>query len=194
MIKVRMETIDSHRIMVELTKDDLVNLNITYEEMDYSNIETRRVIWTLLDEARRTLGCDIDPSGKLTVEAIPAPDGGCFLQFTVPKVHVAKTARSKSEDILICEFNSADDLLQASRRILTDEIDSELYMSHDEKQYRLIVYSHSDNENTALILSEHGKVCGEDELCASFTREHFVLVCEYKALTKLRLYNKANKP
>lgn len=191
---MRMETIDSHRIMIELTKDDLINLNITYEEMDYGNIETRRVIWTLLDEARKTLGCDIDPSGRLTVEAIPAPDGGCFLQFTVPKVHVAKNARSMSENVLIYEFNSADDLLQASRRILTDDIESELYMSSDEKRYRLIVYLYSDSENTALILSEHGKICGEDELCAAFTREHFVLVCEYKALTKLRIYNKANKP
>lgn len=185
---MRMETIDSHRIMVELTKDDLIKLNITYEEMDYSNIETRRVIWTLLDEARRTLGCDIDPSGKLTVEAIPAPDGGCFLQFTVPKVHFAKTARLKHENILIYEFNTADDLLQSSRRILTDEIDSELYMSPDERKYRLIVYPHYGSENTALILSEHGKSCGEDEVCAAFTREHFILVCGCNAISKLRHY------
>ena len=40
-------------LSVELTGDDMRKLDITYEELDYANIETRRVLWTLLDEARR---------------------------------------------------------------------------------------------------------------------------------------------
>ena len=36
------------RIIVDLTDEDLRELDITYEDMDYSTIETRRVIWTVL--------------------------------------------------------------------------------------------------------------------------------------------------
>ena len=50
------------RIIVDLTQQDMTELDITYEDMDYSTIETRRVIWTLLDKAGRILGRELDPS------------------------------------------------------------------------------------------------------------------------------------
>ena len=43
------------RIIVDLTDEDLRELDITYEDMDYSTIETRRVIWTVLDAAGKGL-------------------------------------------------------------------------------------------------------------------------------------------
>lgn len=61
---MKIEAPEENKIVVRLTADDMTKLHITYEEMDYANIETRRVIWTLLDEARRELGRDIDPSGR----------------------------------------------------------------------------------------------------------------------------------
>lgn len=80
---MKIEAPEENKIVVRLTADDMTKLHITYEEMDYANIETRRVIWTLLDEARRELGRDIDPSGRMLIEALPAREGGCVLQFTV---------------------------------------------------------------------------------------------------------------
>lgn len=76
---MKIEAPEENKIVVRLTADDMTKLHITYEEMDYANIETRRVIWTLLDEARRELGRDIDPSGRMLIEALPAREGGaCF--------------------------------------------------------------------------------------------------------------------
>ena len=43
-------------------------LDITYEALDYSNIETRRVLWTLLDEARRVAGTNISLSDRAAQE------------------------------------------------------------------------------------------------------------------------------
>ncbi len=80
---MKIEAPQENKIIVELTTDDMSELDITYERMDYSNIETRRVIWTLLDRARQTLGRDIDPSGKMLIEALPKPSGGCVIYFTV---------------------------------------------------------------------------------------------------------------
>ena len=56
-MKIKAQT--DNRICIELTQEDMLELDITYEELDYSNIETRRVLWTLLDEARLKLGRNI---------------------------------------------------------------------------------------------------------------------------------------
>ena len=48
------------KITVALSNEDMNELDITYDELDYSNIETRRVIWTLLDKAGQQLGKCID--------------------------------------------------------------------------------------------------------------------------------------
>ncbi|MBQ8015916.1 MAG: adaptor protein MecA, partial [Clostridia bacterium] len=71
------------KIIVDLTKQDMLDLEITYEDMDYSTIETRRVIWTVLDEAGKALGRDFDPSRRMIIEAMPKNGGGCVLSFTI---------------------------------------------------------------------------------------------------------------
>ncbi len=70
------------KIAVTLSHQDMNELDITYDEMDYSNIETRRVIWTVLDEAKRVLGKPINTDGRLLVQVSPADDGGCLMLFT----------------------------------------------------------------------------------------------------------------
>ena len=70
------------KISVTLSHQDMNELDITYDEMDYSNIETRRVIWTILDEAKRILGKPINTDGRLLVQVSPADDGGCLMLFT----------------------------------------------------------------------------------------------------------------
>ena len=74
-----------NRITIELSARDMDALNITYEQMDYSNIETRRVVWTLLDRAGHELKRDIDPSGRMIIEAVPAGRGGCVLFGRQPR-------------------------------------------------------------------------------------------------------------
>jgi hypothetical protein len=46
---LKIEAISDEKILVALSDKDMDELQITYDEMDYSNIETRRVIWTILD-------------------------------------------------------------------------------------------------------------------------------------------------
>ena len=72
-----------NRITVELTAPDMRELDITYEEMDYASIETRRVIWTVLDAAGKQLGRELDLSRRMLIEASPLAGGGCALTFTL---------------------------------------------------------------------------------------------------------------
>ncbi len=79
---MKIEADGEEKIAVTLSHEDMHELDITYDEMDYSNIETRRVIWTVLDEAKRVLGKPINTDGRLLVQVSPADDGGCLMLFT----------------------------------------------------------------------------------------------------------------
>ena len=79
---MKIEANGEEKITVTLSHEDMHRLDITYDEMDYSNIETRRVIWTVLDEAKRVLGKPINTDGRLLVQVSPADDGGCLMLFT----------------------------------------------------------------------------------------------------------------
>lgn len=188
---MKIEAPEENKIVVRLTADDMMKLHITYEEMDYANIETRRVIWTLLDEARRELGRDIDPSGRMLIEALPAGEGGCVLRFTVleqeskpqPLRHLTM---KKSRTPLVYEFTSAQMLLDAAesvRRLNVLPPESELY--RQEHCYRLIVSSAEQSELLEIALSEFGTPCARGELPAAFTREHWQSVCKSRALEQI---------
>lgn len=79
---MKIEADGEEKITVTLSDEDMHNLDITYDEMDYSNIETRRVIWTILDEAKRVLGKPINTDGRLLIQVSPADNGGCLMLFT----------------------------------------------------------------------------------------------------------------
>ena len=48
---LKIEAPEENKIVVRLTADDMTKLHITYEEMDYANIETRRNAPRYLDVA-----------------------------------------------------------------------------------------------------------------------------------------------
>ncbi len=70
-------------IFIELTHEDMKRMNITYEQMDYSDLQTRAVIDSLIEEAKKSLGCSLNLPDKVRVDALPSFDGGCLLFFTV---------------------------------------------------------------------------------------------------------------
>ncbi|MDD6021053.1 MAG: adaptor protein MecA [Acutalibacteraceae bacterium] len=116
-------------IFIELTNEDMKQLNITYADMDYSNIETRRVIWTLLDEARHSLGKDFELSDDLRIEALPSADGGCLLFFTITQKPLCYKVKSKTV-FLAYRFLKIDDAFDLSALISDrdkERIKSSLY-------------------------------------------------------------------
>lgn len=90
---MKIEANGDEKLTVALSHEDMHELDITYDEMDYSNIETRRVIWTILDKARLSLGRSIDPEGRLLIEVSPLDDGGCVLYFTSLPAYDGKTKK-----------------------------------------------------------------------------------------------------
>lgn len=168
--------ISSTRFAVGLSADDMQDLDITYDEMDYSNIETRRVIWVILDAVRQTLGRDIDPSGNLMIEAAPDNSGGCLLTFTVPdplrSSRPPETVVMKLPEKRVYEFESADDLLDFfSAEGLAP---SELSIYRLGEKYRAVL---SECE-LPVSPEEFGEYIGSDELTLAVTSERWSLAAQ----------------
>ena len=166
---MNIQPISSNKFIVGLSLDDMIELDITYDEMDYSNIETRRVIWTILDTVRRDTGRDVDPSGNLMIEATPDANGGCLLMFTVANGKKTGTVISKSEPTKIFEFENVDNLLDFMR-FLENKTIFRIFSS--DGKYRIELQT-EEADSLYRIITEYGRFVGKDSLTVAFTHEHW---------------------
>lgn len=160
------------KIIVELSHEDMIELDITYENMNYSNIETRRVIWTILDKARLELKRDIDPSGKLTIETIPLNEGGCVIFFTINDVpeNIRKDVLKREE---VYEFDSLDSVIDLFSALRDNILLGDLY-SDNKGKFRLITPL-NEKMITKIKFKEYSHPCREGKLAAEITKEHWQL-------------------
>ena len=173
-----------NRIIVELSAQDMLELDITYDDMDYSAIETRRVIWTVLDAAGKYLGRELDPSRRMIIEAMPLNSGGCILSFTMldTAVKAKRSTLIKQAANLICDFDSLDGFYKAAEEctVCDDCTQSSLY--EDNGKYRLIITSPFDLNSFQRHFCEFAKCRKCETLEAEFTREHWNPIAENDAL------------
>jgi len=195
---MRIEAITRRKIVVELSAEDLTNLDITYEALDYASVETRRVIWVILDRVRECTGCDIDPSGQLLIDAMPRPTGGCILFFTLRGANAGceptpinpaellegacpRVLRKQEQLLAAFEFAGLDALLDCAgaytRALRVGEeplfTRSELYCERRGDRYRLLVCPTREPAALKQFFSEYARACGEDIFAAQHTREHW---------------------
>lgn len=165
-----------NKICIELTGEDMTQLDITYDELDYSNIETRRVLWTLLDEARHTLGYDIRITQRMLIEAVPGENGGCSIYFTVSdepagkngKKQLVKTSGVKT----ICQTNDIEAVIKLSKVLFASEKIKRSALFTDGEKYRLIIVpKNSFSGDMEAVVGEFCEVC--DSALASYTNEHW---------------------
>lgn len=133
------------KISVLLTKTDLTDLDITYDELDYSNIETRRVIWTILDKANKVLETPVNIDNRLLIQVSPADDGGCRMDFTqLPEPADPKRKRlimkKDAEPILFCAFD--ENAFLDCIKLLKDQLScvKELKLYLYENMYYVLLY------------------------------------------------------
>lgn len=166
-----------NKFIVELSKNDMLELDITYEEMDYSKIETRRVIWTILQKVRDDLGRDVDPTGNLLIEAAADSQGGCVLSFTVAEKKRYYDSRqplklTKTADSVIYEFNSENDLLDMMKTVGKEAFKNQNRLFKNGGRYRLVLDKlpgHTDK----MLIEEYGTMVGRDVFSLSHTAEHW---------------------
>ena len=76
---MKMELLESGCLKIVLSNEDLEEMGLTFDRLDYRNAETQRAIQRLLLLARQETG--FHHNGDLTGEAIPLEDG-CLLLLT----------------------------------------------------------------------------------------------------------------
>lgn len=174
-----------NRICIRLTREDMVELDITYEELDYSNVETRRVLWTLLDEARHKLGRNISLTQKMLVEAVPDHEGGCTIYFTVNDGKIVSNGKRQlvklSDARIVCTTDDIDNMGKLSKvlSMCGKILKSELFT--DGKSYRMIIRpDFSVLDNLPSVVCEFCDIC-DDSACA-VTYEHWKLLASPDAV------------
>ncbi len=91
---------NEYRVEVLLSASELDAYGVTYDELDYSRAETRRVLWAIANEIRRLSGTDFTLSGKLLIEVFKENSGSTRICFT----HLEKENDPKSiKQLIKCE-------------------------------------------------------------------------------------------
>lgn len=152
---------NEYRLEVKLTANELKAYDITYEDFDYSNIETRRVLWTILDEARHKSGADINMSGKLLIEIGLLEEDGISISFTSLPPRGNNTPSVKQlikteENILILETDTLDKCVDAA---VAGSFSGRSALYEKNGVYRLVFYS--DSQLTPVLCA---RICRFGEL------------------------------
>ena len=184
---MRVEELTTEALLVELSGDDMKDLNITYDQMDYADVETRRVIWTVLSRANHALGRSFDASGRLTVEAMRRGADGCVLLFTRQTLppHAKRCYLRRSGGFLTAQFASLDAVYACAEALdfAGDKTESRLYRRQN--KYRLLVRQTAGANRLRQCLNEFGAIVGESEAIALHTAEHWDCLIEANALEAL---------
>lgn len=118
--------ISDAKLKVMLSPDDMRRFDITCDDLDSTDIASRRAFWNILDEARAKTG--FDPTGhKIFVQMYPSRSGGCELFVTRlgnKKESEGKKSRGfvtdpppAKEEQTLYAFDLLCDLLAACRRL-----------------------------------------------------------------------------
>ena len=186
---MRIVTVNEYRVEITLTEEELREYDITYEQLDYADADTRRVLWTLLAKVRQTNGADIDLSGRLLIEVRRETDGSCRVCFTsLPQKEgqsaaVRQLVKTQAEPIVL-ECAGLDDAVRAAAAAKSDASGA-LY--HKNGVYRLIFRVNSEEHNrTALRAAEFGELLPRAALAAAECDEHWQCLAPDNAAALLR--------
>lgn len=73
--------ISDGKLKIALSDGELLGYGLTVERFDYSNVETKKALWQMLDEAKKKVGFDASDA-SLYVELYPSRLGGCEIFVT----------------------------------------------------------------------------------------------------------------
>lgn len=157
---MKIEIVDEKTLKVSLSKADMDSLNVCYDELDYKNPLTRRMIISVLDIIKSR--CDLNLSDeKLFVEAFPYIDGGCILYIRIGYEKKISSSRKKQSfnTPIIYEFKDIDELGMGisllSKSFFHIILESSLYIL--DQSYYLLLYTYFKmDDRISSALSECG--------------------------------------
>ena len=174
--------ISDAKIKLTLTDADMKKYGVTEKDLSADTTARRRILWTLLDEAKQKTGMDA-LGAKTLVEMFPGRHGGCELFITL--------LRGKSELHTACyRFRDITRVRLAAEKLGAPYIDEEnaaLYTLKDGEAVLVLSVAERGNAHT---LSPHSflKEYGEREkspLFHAYTKEYGTCLYETRAIRRL---------
>ncbi len=201
--------INEARLKIMLEKEDLCQFEISADRLDYSNTETKRMFWDLLNRAKHETGFDTDGQ-RVLVQLYPSKDGGCEMFVTkigllgsdeynesdsedsdIAVVHTRRHKRTSTQKKhpRTFSFESTEWLIRVCRRLLDIGYsgESSAYMGDDGRSYLVI----SDIDVGGAIsldeysfITEYGR-SENSEILGCYIGEHGKTLCETNAVSVL---------
>ncbi len=100
------EKLNENIMLVELSFKEMNELNITYETMTDDSLKTQNALKKILKNISLESSHHTE---KVTVEALPTDDGGCFFIFTF--IHRKERYRIQAKNDVFLKLKSLDDVL-----------------------------------------------------------------------------------
>ena len=174
---------ETGRLKVTLNQEDLKRWDLTYDQLDYQNDKTRRVLWNLLKNAGSITG--FEPNmGKLLIEVFPAPKEGCVIYFTQlddtrsDAPSRVRLKRPRMKPVVYC-FDDSDAMLCAMEQLFSYSAQiEESYVYELAGSYRLIaLVDDLRGDWIHEVLSEFGQPSCTNRTAQAYIREHGRLLC-----------------
>ena len=196
-------TISNSKIKISLTRSEALDYSLEGDGLDYDTTETRRAIWSVLDDAKKSSGFDAAKS-RIFLQMFTCADGGCEL-------FVTRLEGPETDNIVCCgnpvasltaqvyAFDCMNDLISAC--CLLDRVgysfESSLFLSNE--RYFLLLEcpkesGHLKGEGISYpdLLCEFGSII-DTEYAAEYITEHFECLCKHSAVQRLSLLKTKGK-
>lgn len=166
---MRFVTLGEDTVRIILDENDMERFGVSYENMDYGNTHTKKIIWELLDKAKSSTGFDTDGK-KLHIQVYPSGDKGC-------EMYISKLQGEREDETKLYSFSELEGLLCALffLRSKQRERGCELYF-YNGSYYLSVKYR--------LELPEFGERV-ENPLTLPFLREHGCIVADRNGVVSL---------
>ena len=179
---------NEYRAEIILSSTELESYGITYEEIDYGNIETRRLLWTLKGEVQKRFGYTLPLSGKLLIEVIKEQESSiriCFssLNGKTRDEHSVKQLVKSLSGPVIAEFTEFEDMLFAVS-LLDGNTESSLFEKNG--KYRILFFPpEKEKEELIFCLCEFSEISENSPLKEAMCREMWNMIAENNAVSLL---------
>lgn len=161
------EVLNETTILVELTFEEMKKYHITYEKLDCDN----NVIKNILNVIKAS--DKLNGSEKVTVEALPVNDGGCFFILTfTPKKKVRYKMKKISQNSVF-KTDNIDNLLdfvsalkvkhQKNLKYEIYKMNESFYMQFPERSHKLYAVMGEFGQISNVVpekINEHGVLLG----------------------------------
>ena len=157
---MELKLLSENKLRIVLTNEDMAEMEITYEDMNYNSTHTRRVVWEILDKAKRQTGFDA-ASDQISIQVHEKENNGCLILVTkTGDQHPAyvksykKLYTSAKKKRLIYMFENLDNLHEACRQLILIGYSGKSDIFADSEKYYL--YIENNREQCLDMISEYG--------------------------------------